>query len=114
MSFLPIFDRPNSIGEINCFLRRVVLQNGNSLLTRAESRVTLTAIKIIKKAFLRYALLHKDLILRASTDSSRKLKKIFILVSRKLIPIQGRRESQLGPRLIYGVGPGVQPPRKFL
>ena len=42
MSFLPIFDRPNNIGEINCFLRRVVLQNGNSLLTGAESRVTLT------------------------------------------------------------------------
>ena len=41
MSFLPIFDRPNSIGEINSFLRRVVLQNGNSLLTGAESRVTL-------------------------------------------------------------------------
>ena len=43
MSFLPIFDRPNSIGEINSFLRRVVLQNGNSLLTGAESRVTLKA-----------------------------------------------------------------------
>ena len=42
MSFLPIFDRPNSIGEINCFLRRMVLQNGNSLLTGAESRVTLS------------------------------------------------------------------------
>ena len=44
MSFLPIFDRPNNIGEINCFLRRVVLQNGNSLLTGAESRVTLILI----------------------------------------------------------------------
>ena len=43
MSFLPIFDRPNSIGEINSFLRRVVLQNGNSLLTGAESRVTLNS-----------------------------------------------------------------------
>ena len=46
MSFLPIFDRPNSIGEINSFLRRVVLQNGNSLLTGAESRVTLIPNKI--------------------------------------------------------------------
>ena len=42
MPFLPIIDRPNSIGEINCFLRRVVLQNGISLLTGAKSRVTLT------------------------------------------------------------------------
>ena len=40
-SFLPLFDRPNSIGEINRFLRRMVLQNGNLLLTGAESRVTL-------------------------------------------------------------------------
>ena len=45
MSFLPIFDRPNSIGEINCFLRRVVLQNGKSLLTGAESRVTLILLE---------------------------------------------------------------------
>ena len=49
MSFLPIFDRPNSFGEINCFLRRVVLQNSNSLLTGAESRVTLklTPLKVV-------------------------------------------------------------------
>ena len=34
--------RPNSVGKISCFLRRVVLQSGNSLLTGAESRVTLS------------------------------------------------------------------------
>ena len=52
MSFLPIFDRPNSIGEINCFLRRVVLQNGNSLLTGAESRVTLSGkFRLVKKTY---------------------------------------------------------------
>ena len=38
--FSPLFARPNSIGEINCFLRRVVLQNGYLLLSGAESRVT--------------------------------------------------------------------------
>ena len=46
-AFLPIFDRPNSIGEINYFLRRVVLQNGNSLLTEAESRVTLSYVGFV-------------------------------------------------------------------
>ena len=51
--FLPIFDRPNSIGEINCFLRTVVLQNGNSLLTGAESRVTLSYIFPVME-FLNY------------------------------------------------------------
>ena len=37
------FDRHDRIGEITCFLRRVVLQTGNSLLTGAESRVPLQA-----------------------------------------------------------------------
>ena len=36
-SFLPLFARPNSVGEINCFLRRVVMQNDYSLLSGAES-----------------------------------------------------------------------------
>ena len=45
---LPLFATPNSIGEINCFLRRVVLENGYSLLTGAESRVTL---KVSFKSF---------------------------------------------------------------
>ena len=40
-SALPLFDKPTSIGEINCFLGGVVLQNDNSLLTGAESRVAL-------------------------------------------------------------------------
>ena len=39
-----LFDRPNRIGETNCFLRSMVLQNGNSLLPGAESRVTLKVI----------------------------------------------------------------------
>ena len=50
MPFLPIFHRLNSIGEINCFLRRMVLRNDNSLLTGAESRVTL----IVKSNFQNY------------------------------------------------------------
>ena len=43
-SSLPLFKRLNSIGEIKCFLRRVILQNGSSLLTGAESRITLNCI----------------------------------------------------------------------
>ena len=46
-SFIPFFDRPNSVGEVNYFLRRVLLQNGNSLLTGAESRVTLKTPKCV-------------------------------------------------------------------
>ena len=38
--FFPLFDKSNDIGEIHCFLRRVILQYGNSLLARAESRAT--------------------------------------------------------------------------
>ena len=40
-SFSLLFGTPNSIREISRFLTRVVLQKGNSLLTGAESRVTL-------------------------------------------------------------------------
>ena len=40
-SFLPFCDTPNNVGEINCFLKRVFLQNGKALVTGAESRVTL-------------------------------------------------------------------------
>lgn len=32
-------NRPNGIREINCFLRRVSLQNGNSLFTVAEAKL---------------------------------------------------------------------------
>ena len=45
MSFSPIFDRPNSIGEINCFLRRVVMRSDYSLFSGPESRVTLTRLQ---------------------------------------------------------------------
>ena len=42
MFFLPIVNRLHSIEEIKCFLKRVVLQNGNLLLTEAKSRVPLS------------------------------------------------------------------------
>ena len=41
ISFLPLFDGPNGIGEMTCFPRRVVMLNGNSLLTGTENRVIL-------------------------------------------------------------------------
>ena len=64
MSFLPIFDRPNSIGEINSFLRRVVLQNGNSLLTGAESRVTLISCVLDDRRHHHYLLTEAQITFR--------------------------------------------------
>ena len=47
--FLPLFDRPNGIGEGNCFLRKVVMvmQNGYSLLTGVESSVSCKLMMMI-------------------------------------------------------------------
>ena len=40
-SFSSLFDRQNNIGEINCFLGRMILQKRILLFIGAESRVTL-------------------------------------------------------------------------
>ena len=39
--FLLLFDRPNDLKEMNCFLRRVIMRNAISLFTKEDRRDTL-------------------------------------------------------------------------